>query len=104
MPELEMARAANSPVFGPSAKGFEQSANKCFSGGRHSGPLQSARRRFLYFANFQNLTTKFLAAVLSILPLCQRSVSVVSTQISEPCYESAKATDTFVYSRQWCHS
>ena len=27
-----MARAANSPVFGPSAEGLKQSANKFFSG------------------------------------------------------------------------
>jgi len=50
------------------------------------------------FLQFQNLTTNIFAAVLSILPLCQRSVSLVSTQVSEPCYEPIKVTDTFIYS------
>ena len=81
-------------------KVLKQSANNCFSGdvipGRY-GLLQSARQKFFSFAKFQNLTTNFFAAVLSILPLCQRSVSPASTQISEPFYESIKATDTFIY-------
>jgi len=40
---------------------------------------------YFCFLQFHNLTTNFLAAALSILPFCQRSVSLVSTQISEPC-------------------
>ena len=81
---------------------LKQSTNNLINGdvipGRY-GPLQSARRRFCFFAKFQNLTTNFFAAVLSILPLCQSSVSLVSTQITEPCCESTKATDTFISSR-----
>jgi len=83
-------------------KVLKQSASNPFSSGvipGHYGPLQSARRRFLFFAKFQTLKMNFFAAVLSILPLCQRSVSLVSTQISQPCYESTKATDTFICSR-----
>jgi len=83
-------------------KVLKQSAYNFFSGDVISGCyglLQSARRRFLFFAKIQILTTIFLAAVLSNLPLCQRSVSLVSTQSSEPCYELTKATDTFIYSR-----
>ena len=78
---------------------LKQSTNNLINGdvipGRY-GPLQSARRRFCFFAKFQNLTTNFFAAVLSILPLYEHSVSLVSTQISEPCYESSRATDTFI--------
>ena len=99
---IEMARAAAVQSSGCPLKVLKQSANNFFSGdvipGR-CGQLQSARRRFLFCAKFQNLTTNFFAAVLSILPLCQRSVSLVFTQISEPCYELTKATDTFIYSR-----
>ena len=83
-----MARAANSPVLGPSDKVLKQSASNFFSDditpGRY-GPLQSARQKFLFFAKFHNLTKNIFAAVLSILPFCQRSVSLVSMQISEPC-------------------
>jgi len=61
-----MAQPANSPVFGPSEKVLKQSANNCFSGdvilGRY-GPLQSARRKFLFFAKFKNLTTRAPIAV-----------------------------------------
>jgi len=56
----------------------------------------------LCFLQFQNLTTDFFAAVLSILPLCQSSVSLVSTQITEPCYESIKAKVTFIYTAVCC--
>jgi len=83
-----MARAANGPVFGPSAKVLKQSASNFFSDdvipGRY-GPLQSARQKFLFFGKFHNLTNNFFSAVLSILPFGQRSVSLVSAQISEPC-------------------
>jgi len=80
-----MARAANSPVFGPSA-------NNLFSGdvipGSY-GPLRSAllanKAKFLFFAKFRNLTMKLFAAVLSISPFCSYSVSLVSMQIGEPC-------------------
>jgi len=86
--QIEMTRATNSPVFGPSAKVLKQSASNFFTNdvipGRY-GPLQSARQKFLFFAKFHYLTTNIFAAVLSILPFCQRSVSLVSTQISEPC-------------------
>ena len=82
-------------------KVLKQSANNFFSddfiAGRY-GPLLSARRRVLFFAKFQNLRTNFFAAVLSIIPLCQRSFSLVSTQIREPCYESTKATEAVIYS------
>ena len=57
--QLEMARAANSPVFGPSATVLKQSASNFFSDdvtpGRY-GPLQPARQKFLFFAKFHNLT------------------------------------------------
>ena len=57
---VELARAANSPVFGPSAKVLKQSASNYLSDdvipGRY-GPLQSARQKFLFFAKFHNLTT-----------------------------------------------
>ena len=58
------------------------------------------RRKFLFLQSFQNqnLTKKCFAAVLSILPLCCCSVSLVSTQTSEPCYESIKVTNIFIYS------
>jgi len=83
-----MARAANSPVSRPSATVLKQSVSNFFSDdvipGRY-GPLQSARQNFLFFAKFHNLTNNIFAAVLSILPFCQRSVSLVSMQISEPC-------------------
>ena len=50
---VEMARAANNPVFGPSATVLKQSASNFFSDdvtqGRY-GPLQSARQNFLFFA------------------------------------------------------
>ena len=83
-------------------KVLKQSAYNFFSGDVIPGCyglLQSARRRFLFFAKIQILTTIFLAAVLSNLPLCQRSVSLVSTQITEPWYESTKARHTFIYSQ-----
>jgi len=58
--KLEMARTANSPVFGPSAKVLKQSASNFFSDdvipGRYK-PLQSARQKFLFSAKFHNLTT-----------------------------------------------
>ena len=57
-----MARAANSPVFGPSAKVLKQSASNFFSDdvipGRY-GPLQSARQKFLFFGKFHNITNNF---------------------------------------------
>ena len=60
MLQLEMARAANRPVFGPSATVLKQSASNFFSDdvipGRY-GPLQSVRQKFLFFAKFHNLTT-----------------------------------------------
>jgi len=59
-----MARAANSPIFGPSAKVLKQSASNFFSddviSGRY-GPLQSARQKFLFFAKFHNLTTNIFS-------------------------------------------
>ena len=86
--QLEMAWAANSPVFGPSVTVLKQSASNFFSDdvipGRY-GPLQSARQNFLFFAKFHNLTKNIFAAVISILRFCQPSVSLVSMQISEPC-------------------
>jgi len=57
-----MAQAANSPVFGPSAKVLKQSASNLFSDdvipGRY-GPLQSACQKFLFFRKFHNLTKNF---------------------------------------------
>jgi len=51
-----------SPVFGPSARGFEIVRQQFFSDdvipGRYE-PLLSACRKFLFFAKFQNLTTNF---------------------------------------------
>ena len=84
---LEIARAANSPVFGPSAKGFETVRQQLFSGdvipGRYG--LLANKAKFLFFAKFQNLTMKLFAAVLFLSPFCLYSVSLVSLQISEPC-------------------
>ena len=82
---------------GSPLKVLKQAANNCFSGDVIPGRCSLLAENF-FFAKFQNLTKSFVAAVLSILPLCQRSVSLVSTQISEPCYESSRATDTFIYS------
>jgi len=56
------------------------------------------------FAKFQNPTTNFFDAVCSILPFCSYSVSLVSTQMSEPCYESIKVQDCqfgFFEARFW---
>ena len=56
---IEMARAANSPVFGPSATVLKQSDSNFFSDDvtpGHYGPLQSARQKFLFFAKFHNTT------------------------------------------------
>jgi len=95
-----MALAGNSPVFGRPLKVLKQSVNNCSEGDVIAGgygPLLSTCRKFVFFAKFQNLTTTFFAAVLSILPLCQSSVSLVSTQITEPCYESIKTTDFHLY-------
>jgi len=54
---IEMARAANSPVFGPSATVLKQSASNFFSDdvipGRYR-PLQSARQKFCFLQNFIN--------------------------------------------------
>jgi len=54
------------------------------------------KAKVLFFAKFQNLTMKLFPAALS--PFCSYSVSLVSMQISEPCEESIKATNTFIYS------
>jgi len=57
---LEMARAANSLVFGPSDKVLKQFASKFFSDDVIPGcygPLHAARQKFLFFAKFHNLTT-----------------------------------------------
>ena len=56
---IEMTRAANSPVFGPSATVLKQSASNFFCDDVipvRYGPLQFARQNFLFFAKFHNLT------------------------------------------------
>jgi len=74
---IEMARAANSPVFGPSAKVLKQSACNLFSDdvipGRYR-PLQSARQKLLFFAKFHNLTTNIFCCCslhFTVLPTCR---------------------------------
>jgi len=51
------------------------------------------------FCKVSKTNNEIFAAVLSIiLQFGQHSVSLVSMQISEPFYESIKATNTFIYS------
>ena len=82
-----MARAANSPVFGLPLKILKQSANNFFSCDVITGRcgLLAIKAKFLFFANFQNLTMKGFAAVFSLSSFCSYCVSLVSMQISEPC-------------------
>jgi len=70
--KLEMAQAASSPVFGPSAKVLKQSTyNFLAVTSFWAAEICSLiRRQFLFFAKFQNLTKNFFAAVRSILPFC----------------------------------
>ena len=95
---VEMARAANSPVFGPSVTVLKQSASNFFSDDVTPGRYSLLAKNFCFLQSFIIQQRIFFTAVLSILPFCQRSVSLVSTQISEPCQESIKATNIFVYS------
>ena len=60
--------------------------------------MLASKAKFLFFAKLQNLAMKLFAAVLFLSPFCSYSVSLVSMQISEPCLESIKATNTFIYS------
>ena len=86
-----MAREANSPVFGPSAKGFETvrlqlfSAMTLFRAATGRCGLLANKAKIFFLAKFQNLTMKLFAAVLSLSPFCSYSVSLVSMQISESC-------------------
>jgi len=51
---LEMARAANSPVFGPSAKKvLKQSANNCFSGDVIPGCCNLLAKNFCFLQSFK---------------------------------------------------
>jgi len=54
------------------------------------------------FCKVSKPNNELFATVLSILPLCQSSVSLVSTQITQPCCESITATDTFIFSVVCC--
>ena len=88
-----MARAANSPVVGSSANVLKQSAINFFSDDVIPGRCSLLAKNFCFLQSFIIQQRIFFAVVPSILPFCQRSVSLVSTQISEPCWESVKATN-----------
>jgi len=60
--------------------------------------LQSARRKFLFFSKFQNLTTNVFAAVLSILPLWPRSVSLVPRKPGVKNVTNQSKQQTLIYS------
>ena len=97
---LEMARAADSPVLGRPLTIVL--ALTSFRAATICSP------KIFVFAKFQNLTTKFFAAVLSILPLCQRSVSLVPRKsVNHVTNQSKQQTLSFSVSlrfRHWCHT
>ena len=99
-----MARPLAVQSSGRPLKVLKQSANNCFSGDVIQGlyrPLQSARRKFLFFAKFQNLTTNFFAAALSILPLCQRSVCLFPRKlVNHVINQSKQQTLSFIVCRR----
>jgi len=82
-----MARPLTVQSSGSPLKVLKQSANKFFSGDVIPGRcgLLGNKAKLLFFANFHKVTMKGFPAVISLLPFCTYSVSLVSMQISEPC-------------------
>ena len=103
---LEMPRPLGVRSSGSPLKVLKQSANNFFSGdvipGRY-GSLQSARQlgeNFCFWKVLKSNKKMFCCCSLhfTVLLMFCFTCSLVSTQTSELCYESIKATNAFIYS------